>query len=179
MVIASMLSLHLLQAVARADTVITRVIPVRGVLDWTSMVLQLVVLLLGVATLVTLVMLLLAVRQGIARVNGIMAQFAADTKPLISKATDVADDARHVVAMLRADVERVSDAANAIGDHLLDAADATVRRVDEVNAVLDVLQGELEATAISAAAAVRGVRAGTQALSGRARRRDHGDRPKR
>jgi len=43
-----------------------------------------------------------------------------------------------------------------------------------VNAVLDVLQGELEDTAIATVAAVRGVRVGARALNKRSRRRpDH------
>lgn len=170
-------ALLLLQAAARADTVITRVIPVRGVLDWTSMVLQLVVLLLGAAMLVTMVMLLLTLRDGVARANAIMSQFANDTKPLLAKATEVATDAREVVAMLRTDVERVTEAAEAISDQLLDAADITSRRVDDVNAVLDVLQGELEGTAIAAAAAMRGVRAGSKALGRRRPRRPRDEPP--
>lgn len=175
MSISSILPL-LVAAATQADTVVTRVIPVRGVLDWTSMILQLVVLLLGVASLITLVMLLMTVRHGVAKANAIMEQFAADAKPLLTKATEVATDAREVVAMLRTDVERVTEAAEAISDQLLDAADITARRVDEVNAVLDVLQGELEGTAISAAAAMRGVRAGTRALGkDRRKRRERDD----
>lgn len=177
MSISSILPL-LVQAAAQADTVVTRVIPVRGVLDWSSMILQLVVLLLGIATLATMVMLLATIRNGVARANAIMEQFAADAKPLLGKATEVATDAREVVAMLRTDVERVTEAAEAISDQLLDAADITARRVDEVNAVLDVLQGELEGTAIAAAAAMRGVRAGTRALGKKGRnRRERDDTP--
>jgi hypothetical protein len=177
MSISSILPL-LVQAAAQADTVVTRVIPVRGVLDWSSMILQLVVLLLGIATLATMVMLLATIRNGVARANAIMEQFAADARPLLGKATEVATDAREVVAMLRTDVERVTEAAEAISDQLLDAADITARRVDEVNAVLDVLQGELEGTAIAAAAAMRGVRAGTRALGKKGRnRRERDDTP--
>ncbi len=170
--IPPLLPVALINAAVTADTVVTRVIAVRGVLDWTSMILQLIVLLLGVAMLVTLVMLLITVRDGVARLNVIITQFASDTRPLIGKATEVVTDAREVVAMLRTDVERVTEAAEAISDQLLDAADTTARRVDEVNAVLDVLQGELEGTAIAAAAAMRGLRVGTKTL-GRRRRPRH------
>jgi hypothetical protein len=51
----------------------------------------------------------------------------------------------------------VTDAAGAIGATLLDAAEITTRRVDDVNAVLDV-PDELEDTALFAVAAVRGAR---------------------
>ena len=168
-----MISLHLLQAVTRPDTLIARVIPERGALDWTSGVLQLVVLLLGIASLVTLVILLLTVRRGVTRINALMEQFAADTRPLMATATEVMTDAREVVAMLRTDAERVSDAANAIGDQLMSAADSTARRVDEVNAVLDVLQNELEDTAIATVAAVRGVRSGASVFGRGLRRPRH------
>ncbi len=163
----------LLQA-ARTDTLIARVIPVRGVLDLSSGILQLVLLLLGIGSLVTLVVLLLAVREGVKRVNVLIEQFAADTKPLISKATAVVSDARDVVATLRSDVKRVTSAATAISDQLLDAADTTAKRVDDVNAVLDVIQGEFEASAISAAAMIRGVRTGAQTLTGERTRRREG-----
>ena len=45
----------LLQAAVRQDTLIARMIPERGVLDWTNGILQLVVLILGVVSLITLV----------------------------------------------------------------------------------------------------------------------------
>jgi hypothetical protein len=169
--------LSVVQAVTRPDTLIARVIPVRGVLDWSSGVLQLVVLVLGVATLVTMVMLLLTVRQGVTRLNSVLEQFAADTKPLIGKATEVVSDAREVVAMLRTDVERVTDAAGEISEQLLAAADATARRVDDVNAVLDVLQEELEDTAIATVAAVRGVRVGARTVAAAKQRRPNRDDP--
>lgn len=172
----SSVPLFLLQAGTRADTVITRMIPERGVLDWTSVVLQLVVLLLGIASLITLVVLLITVRKGVERVNTLLTQFTTDSRPLIAKATEVVTDAREVVAMLRTDAERVTDAAGAISEQLLDAADVTARRVDDVNAVLDVLQQELEDTALSTFAAVRGARHGASVFGERIRkRRDRSD----
>ncbi len=170
-----MVSLPLMQAVALPDTLVARMISERGVLDWTNGILQLVVLVLGVATLGTTVWLLVSLRRGVNEVNGILKQFAGETRPLILAATAVVTDAREVVAMLRTDAERVTDAASEISERLLDAADTTARRVDDVNAVLDVLQEEFEATAISTAAAVRGVRFGAQALTKRRRRRPDDD----
>ena len=143
----------LLQAAVRQDTLIARMIPERGVLDWTNGILQLVVLILGVVSLITLVALLITVRRGVERTNQLIDDFSKETRPLIAKATEVVADAREVVAMLRTDVERVTDAAGAISESLLDAAEITTRRVDDVNAVLDVLQDELEDTALSAVSA--------------------------
>jgi hypothetical protein len=171
---SSLVSLNLLQ-VASQDTIVARMISERGVLDWTNGILQFVVLVLGVATLATMVFLLVTVRRGVLELNTLIKQFAADTRPLIASASAVATDAREVVAMLRTDAERVTDAASLVSEQLIEAAEATAQRVDDVNAVLDVLQAELEDTAISAAAVVRGVRIGARTLTDSPRRRKRND----
>jgi hypothetical protein len=169
----------LVHAATLPDTIVARMVADRGVLDWTSGILQLVVLLLGVATLATMVALLVTVRRGVIEANTVFKQFATDTRPLVQSASAVVADAREVVAMLRTDAERLTHAAGAISSHLLAAAETTVTRVDDVNAVLDVLQGELEDTALDAAAMVRGVRVSAHALTRRkgSRRRDRSDTP--
>jgi hypothetical protein len=176
---SSLVSLNLLQALAPQDTIVARMISERGVLDWTNGILQFVVLVLGVATLVTMVVLLVTVRRGVLELNTLLKQFAADTRPLIASASAVATDAREVVAMLRTDAERVTDAASLVSEQLIEAAEATAQRVDDVNAVLDVLQAELEDTAIAAAAVVRGVRIGASTLTNSPRRRSRNDAPDR
>jgi hypothetical protein len=51
-----------------------------------------------------------------------------------------------------------------MGDTIHEAVDVTAQRIDEVNAVLDVVQDELEDAAITAITAVRGVRLGAREL---------------
>jgi methyl-accepting chemotaxis protein len=171
MPLAIALPRFLLQAITVPDTIIARTIPERGVLDWTNGILQMLVLVLAVGALIALILLLLAMREGVKRLNGTVDKLAADTKPLLANATAISQDAREMVAMIRGDVERLTDAAGAVSDQLLEAAEVTAQRVDDVNAVLDVLQAELEDTAIGAVAAIRGVREGTRALTGRRPRR--------
>ena len=165
MTIVGALSAWLLQAATFPDTIIARTIPERGMLEWTSGVLQLVVLLLGIAVLIATVLLILSVRAGVRKFNETVDRLSTETKPLLASATAIAGDAREVVAMLRTDVVRVTDAAEALSEQLLAAADRTARRVDDVNAVLDVLQDELEDTALSAVSAIRGVRVGASELT--------------
>ena len=160
MSIVSALPARLLQAAAFPDTIIARTIPERGMLEWTSGVLQIVVLILGIGVLIATVLLILSLRAGVRKFNETVDRLATDTKPLLASATAIVVDAREVVAMLRTDVVRVTDAAEALSEPLLTAADRTARRVDDVNAVLDVLQDELEDTALSAVSAIRGVRVG-------------------
>ena len=165
----------LLQVSGLPDTIVTRTIPDRGVLEWTSGLLQILVLLLAVGALISLILLLRAVRDGVLKLNGTLDRLAADTRPMLADASAIVRDARDTVATVKRDVAVVTDAAAAVGDTILDAAAVTARRVDEVNAVLDVVQDELEETAITAIAAVRGVRLGAHELAarlpGRARKR--------
>jgi hypothetical protein len=159
------LTAGLLQAAALQDTIVARMVPQRDLFDWTSGILQIIVLLLGIGMLIALILLLLSVRAGVRKVNEQIERLTAETRPLIERATGIVDDAREVVAMVRTDVERLTEAAGAISEQLLDAADVTSQRIDEVNAVLDVLQTELESTAIGTVSAIHGVRVGAHALS--------------
>jgi hypothetical protein len=159
------LSVYLLQAATFPDTIVTRTLPVRGVLEWTSGVLQILVLVLGIGVLIATIFLILSMRAGLKKVEATVDRLVQESGPLLASATGIVTDAREVVAMVRTDVEHVADAAGSLGAQLLHAADVTARRVDDVNAVLDVLQSELEDTALSAAATIRGVRAGAGELS--------------
>ncbi len=165
MTFVSALSVRLLQAATFPDTIIARTIPERGMLEWTSGILQIIVLLLGIGVLIATVLLILSMRAGLRKLNETVDRLTKDAQPMLANATAVVGDAREVVAMLRTDVERVTDAAEALSKQLLAAAETTVRRVDDVNAVLDVLQDELEDTALSAVSAIRGVRVGASELT--------------
>jgi len=165
MTFVSALSARLLQAATYPDTIIARTIPDRGMLEWTSGVLQIIVLILGVGVLIATILLILSMRAGLQKFNETVDKLTTDAKPLLANATAIVGDAREVVAMLRTDAERVTDAAEALSTQLLGAAETTARRIDDVNAVLDVLQDELEDTALAAVSAVRGVRAGAGELA--------------
>lgn len=158
-------SVHLLQAATFPDTIITRTVAVRGVFEWTSGVLQIVVLVLGIGVLIATIFLILSMRASLKTVEATVDRLVKESAPLLANATGIVTDAREVVAIVRTDVERVTDAVGALSAQLLHAAEVTTRRVDDVNAVLDVLQSELEDTALSAAATMRGVRVGADELS--------------
>ena len=167
----------LLQSVTVPDTIIARTIPDRGVLEWTSGLLEILVLLLAVGALASLILLLTAMRDGVKQLNGTLERLTNATQPMLSNARAIVEDARDMVATVKRDVSTISGAAAAMGETIRDAADTTAQRIDEVNAVLDVVQEELEETAITAITAVRGVRLGARELlaylprRGRKRRR--------
>ncbi len=165
MTFALALSIGLMQAATVPDTIVARTVPVRGMFEYASGTLQILVLLLGVGVLVALVLLLLTIRAGIERLQTSVERLSEDVRPLIQSANEVVSDARAVVARVRTDVERLTDAAGAVSEQLLHAAEVTAERVDDVNAVLDVLQDELEDVALSTVAKVRGVSVGAQLIS--------------
>ena len=172
-----LLSWSLVQAVTLPDTIIARTIPDRGILEWTSGILQIVVLLLAVGALVAFILLLAGLREGVKKLNATLERLTNDTRPMLANANAMVGDAREMVASVRRNVDTMSNAAGMIGDTIFDAAEVTAQRVDEVNAVLDVIQDELEETAITAVSAIRGVRLGadeqlSRVPSGRRKRRD-------
>jgi methyl-accepting chemotaxis protein len=161
----------LLQVTALPDTVLTKIVQDPSVFDYASGTLEILVLLVGAIALSTLVWSLIVFTRTIRRLEKTIKTMADDSRPILKHATAIADDARKTVASIREDVGRVTEAAALVSEQLLDAAEVTARRIDEVNAVIDVVQDELEQVAISSVAAMRGVKVGAtemaSALGGR------------
>lgn len=163
---APQLSSWLLQAAVLPDTLPVKVI--RGETTWfdiTSGTLQLIVLVLAVFVLAALAWMLLALKKGIDSLKGTVEKLADESRPLLKQANLIAGDAREVVAMLRTDAERITNAVGALSEQLLDVAAVTERRMDNINAVIDVVQEELEETVLATAASLRGVRVGGRAIA--------------
>jgi hypothetical protein len=154
----------LLQVASFPDTIVARTIVDRGVYDWITGTLIVLVLLLSAGALIALIGLLATMRQGVARLNSTLERVVADAQPMLQNANAMVGDARAMVAQVKQDVSRISGGAGAFGDTLRDAADVTAQRLDELNAVLDVVQEEVEQTVITATSAVRGVRMGAQEM---------------
>jgi hypothetical protein len=165
MSLALALPVGLLQAAAVQDTlVVARMLPQRDAFEWTTGILQIIALLLGVGMLTVMTVLLLSLRRAVVRLQVAITEITAMTRPLIARATVIASDASEVVAMVRTDVERLNTTAGVISAQVLHVVETTATRVGEVNAVLDVLQAELERGAIGTMSALHGVRVGAQAL---------------
>jgi len=158
------MSTWLLQASTLPDTIVT--MPVRTWYDYTNGTLQLIVLVLAVVVLAAMAIMLITLKKAVDSAKGIVEKLYEDTKPIVAQASQVAGDAREVVSMLRADAERVNQAVGAVSAQMLDVATAMENRLDEVSAVIDVVQDELEETALTATAALRGARLGGRALAG-------------
>ncbi|MEP6764139.1 MAG: hypothetical protein ABJB66_07505 [Gemmatimonadaceae bacterium] len=167
MTFAPQITVWLLQAATLPDTIVAKTMPAqRSWFDYTSGTLQLIVLILAVVVLAALAIMLVSLKRGLDSLKTTVEKLYADSKPIVQQAGHVAADAREVMAMLRTDVERISSAAEEVSAQMLDIAATTERRMDDINAVIDVVQGELEETVLSTTAALRGVRLGGRAIAG-------------
>jgi hypothetical protein len=170
----------LLQVPIVRDTIVALTVPPeRTLFDWTSGVLQIVALLAGTAALIAMAASALALRRAVTVLQGTADRLATDAQPLLHQATRAAEDARDVVKLVRAETEKLAGATGAVSARVLEVTEAAADRLDQMHALLDVLQDEVEDTALSAAATVRGLRVGAAALGaalgGRRRRRDDAD----
>ena len=85
-VLTHAVSWPLLQSVTLPDTIIARTIPDRGVLEWTGGVLEILVLVLAVGALASLILLLVAMRDGVRKLNATLDRLSTDTQPMLANA---------------------------------------------------------------------------------------------
>jgi len=130
----------------------------------------------GVATgVLTLTVLALAVVLGPAawsfwrsfqKVRELLDRVYADVTPLTRHASNIADNLDYITTSIRNDVQQVNATMASANRRLNQAVELTETRLNEFNALLQVVQQEAEQAFVSTAAAVRGVRTGAASLSG-------------
>jgi hypothetical protein len=85
--------------------------------------------------------------------------------PVSDRARAISDNVEFISQALRQDVERVHASVKSFTERLQLASDRMNERIEEFNALMEVVQEEAEDIFIDAASAVRGVKAGAQALA--------------
>ena len=115
--------------------------------------------------LVALVVLLLQFRKLSRSVTEVVKRLERDAGPVVAKAKSVADNVDFISAAVRTDVEKMNDSVARLNDRLIQASEHMEERIQDFNALVEVLQSEAEELALDTAAAVRGVRVGTKALA--------------
>ena len=154
-------------AAARPDTFVMKTVATeRG---WFEIV-------TGVASgVLTLTILALAVVLGPAawsfwrsfrKVRELLDRVYADVTPLTRHASNIADNLDYITTSIRNDVQQVNATVASANRRLNQAVELTETRLNEFNALLQVVQQEAEQAFVSTAAAVRGVRTGAAALGG-------------
>lgn len=88
--------------------------------------------------------------------------------PIQERGTAIADNVEFITAALRADVTRLTGSVKALNDRLQQASDHMEERIEDFNALMEVVQGEAEELFLDAASTAHGVKVGARtALRGK------------
>ena len=91
-------------------------------------------------------------------------KLAGKSNPLLERGMEVADNVEFITRAIRTDVERLNASVRALTERLHHASDRMEERIEEFNALIEVVQSEAEAIFIDTASTVRGVTAGARAI---------------
>ena len=100
------------------------------------------------------------------KVREIIDRVYADITPITHHASSIADNLDYITTSIRTDVQQVNATIASANRRLHQAVELTETRLNEFNALLQVVQQEAEQAFVSTASAVRGVRSGAAALGG-------------
>jgi hypothetical protein len=100
------------------------------------------------------------------KVRELLDRVYADVTPLTRHASNIADNLDYITTSIRNDVQQVNATIAAANRRLNQAVELTETRLNEFNALLQVVQQEAEQAFVSTAAVVRGVRTGAATLGG-------------
>jgi hypothetical protein len=168
-----------LQNAVPADTVV--MVPARDAVDLIFAVAAGCVAATFFAILIFLVAVLLQVRKVGKSLEALRHKVSMD--PGVESLRKTAANVEAISDSLRGEVSRLSTSFSQLSDRMTQASDRMEERIEDFNALLEVVQGEAEEAFIEGAAKARGIRAGFQKLSAgeRPRRARHsrndGDRP--
>ena len=123
-----------------------------------------------VLTLATLVPDIRRFIRSAGRMETMMRDLEAHSRPILGQLEQAADNANYIVAAVRSDTERVSHSLERATDSLTAIVELAEERAIEISGFLEVVQEEAEATFFSTASLLRGLRA-SRLLAGRAQRR--------
>lgn len=102
------------------------------------------------------------------RFNRILSEIQRSTRqnfgPVSDRARSISDNVEFITQALRTDVEKLNASVRSLSDRLQQASDRMEERVEEFNALMEVVQGEAEDIFIDTASTVRGVRESARAI---------------
>jgi uncharacterized protein YoxC len=154
------------QAAAFPDTVVMRTVAERGWFETMTGIAS------GLMSLTLLVFTIFAAPAAWSfwktykKTRELLDRVYADINPLTHHAGNIADNLDYITTSIRNDVQQVNATIASANRRLHQAMELTENRLNEFNALLQVVQQEAEQTFVSTAAVVRGVRTGAAAFGG-------------
>lgn len=130
---------------------------------------------IAVGVLVVLVMLGLL----FLRLNRVLGELRSGVRqslgPVSERARAISDNVEFISQVVRSDVESLDASVRALADRLTLASDRMEERIEEFNALMEVVQEEAEEIFLDTASTVRGVREGARSIAGSRHPSDAGD----
>lgn len=114
-------------------------------------------------------------RKTYKKVNELLDRVYGDVAPLVRSASIVTEDAREIIAIVKGDVRQVQQTVAAANARLLKAVKEAEARLDEFNALIEVVQDEAESAFVNTASTFHGVRAGLAQVFDNTEEFDDGD----
>ena len=166
------LGVMLLQAPTAAnrlrDTLVIKQLPPdRGALDQILVFSTAFIMLCLVAMVVMLVIAAMKMRGVAQKTTQALNKVYGDLGPIIKTAGSIAENVNAMSASIRADVDKVSATVTAANDQVRQTIAMTEKRINELNALLSVVQSEAEHLFVSTASTVRGVQTGAASFGRR------------
>ena len=112
-----------------------------------------------------LVIILVVVLLFLVQLKKLLGAIQQQVQPGTDRARVAAENVEYVSAMVREDVQKIRGSVSGLSGRLKEASERMEERVEEFNALMDVVQDEAEAVLLDTASVVRGVRAGAQTMS--------------
>jgi len=141
-------------------------------LNLTIQVIQaLAVLVLGVG-MIMLARALRRIKRSLDKVDNALDSIGRDARPVLDRARAVGENLNFIVMSVRKEVEHASETISRANERLEAALDVADDRVQELGALIQVVQGEVEDTLLTATSTLRGIRTGAKLLRRRGRNDD-------
>ena len=99
-------------------------------------------------------------RKSYKKVSDMLDKIYGDINPLMRHASAIADNVDYVSTAIRVDIQQVSQTVAAVNQRLQQAAGAAEDRINQLNALLEVVQEEAESAFVRTASTIRGVQTG-------------------
>lgn len=160
--------LGLLQAASTvADTIVTVAASSTGLQRWVDLMTSIASIVIALVLIVIAISLVPAAwnsRKLYRRINKAIEEVNDRSNPLFEHARNIADNLDYVSTAVRADAERLQVTVADAQARLVRAADLAEARINQFNALLEVVQDEAEDLFIDTASTIRGVQAGVRAI---------------
>jgi uncharacterized protein YoxC len=143
-----------------ADTVVTLVAR-----DRVALAADIAILTVAIALAALVLLLARNMMQWHSVVSELRLTVRQNLGPVSDRARSISDNVEFVTQALRSDVTRLNTSVKALTERLTQASNHMEARIEEFNALMEVVQGEAEDILLDTAATVKGVRAGARAIA--------------